>query len=54
VVYVRLGLEIVVLVVGWLMGGVVGVGTAFFALSIGFSIGVSLRALDWIVKRRTT
>ena len=35
VVYVRLLLEIVVLVVGWFMGGVVGVGTAFFALSIG-------------------
>ena len=53
VVYVRLLLEIVVLVVGWFMGGVVGVGTAFFALSIGFSIGLSLKALEWVVARRT-
>ena len=46
VVYVRLALEITVLVVGWLMGGVVGVGTAFFALTIGFSIGASLQLLE--------
>ena len=52
VVYVRLGLELVVLAAGWLMGGVVGVGTAFFALSIGFSIGASLKVLDWLVQRR--
>lgn len=52
VVYVRLGLELVVLAAGWLMGGVVGVGTAFFAVSIGFSIGASLKALEWLVQRR--
>jgi len=51
VVYVRLGIEVVVLIVGWLLGGVVGVGTAFFAGAIGFSIGWSLHALDWLVTR---
>ncbi len=50
VVYVRLTLEIVVLVVGWLMGGTVGVGTAFFAATIGFSIGASLQATDRLVR----
>ncbi len=46
VVYVRLSIEVVVLSVGWLLGGVVGVGTAFFAGTIGFSIGLSLNMLD--------
>ncbi len=32
---VRTGLEIVVLGIGWLLGGVVGVGTVMFALLIG-------------------
>ena len=51
VVYVRLCLEVVVLVVGWSLGGVVGVGTAFFASTIGFSIGASLRLLDALAHR---
>jgi len=54
VVYVRLSLEVVVLVAGWLLGGVVGIGTAFFAGAIGFSIGWSLHALDWLVQRSAT
>ena len=32
---VRTGIELSVLLVGWLMGGVVGVGTVLYALSIG-------------------
>jgi uncharacterized membrane protein YczE len=32
---VRTGLELAVLVVGWLLGGTVGVGTVAYALSIG-------------------
>lgn len=54
VVYVRLSLEVVVLVVGWSLGGVVGVGTAFFASTIGFSIGVSLRLLEALTGARST
>jgi len=46
VVYVRLSLEATVLVAGWLMGGSVGVGTAFFAATIGFSIGWSLMGVS--------
>jgi uncharacterized membrane protein YczE len=52
-VYVRLTLEIIVLVVGWLMGGTVGVGTAFFAATIGFSVGASLQSLSSIVRLAT-
>jgi uncharacterized membrane protein YczE len=51
VVYVRLTLEVTVLIVGWLLGGTVGVGTAFFAATIGFSIGASLQGLTLVVSR---
>lgn len=53
VVYVRLTLEVLVLVVGWLLGGTVGVGTAFFAATIGFSIGASLHSLTSVLRRVT-
>lgn len=39
---VRLGIELVVLVIGWFMGGSVGVGTALFALLIGQSVAIFL------------
>jgi uncharacterized membrane protein YczE len=39
---VRMGIEIVVLTVGWLMGGRVGIGTALFALFIGQSVAIFL------------
>ncbi|WP_238146729.1 YczE/YyaS/YitT family protein [Ornithinimicrobium murale] len=32
---IRTGIEVVVVVIGWLLGGVVGVGTVLFALAIG-------------------
>jgi uncharacterized protein len=51
VVYVRLSIELAVLIVGWLLGGTVGVGTAFFAATIGFSIGASLNVVERTMKR---
>ena len=39
---VRMGIELVVLSVGWLMGGRVGIGTALFALLIGQSVAIFL------------
>lgn len=39
---VRLGIEITVLVIGWLLGGTVGLGTALFAALIGQSVAISL------------
>lgn len=54
VVYVRLSLEIVVLLVGWVMGGTVGVGTAFFAATIGFSVGWGLQGVSWLSARSST
>ena len=37
---VRLGIEVVVMVAGWLLGGTVGIGTALFGLLIGQSVAV--------------
>lgn len=42
---VRTGLEVTVLIVGWLLGGTVGAGTVAFALSIGPLIGFFLPRL---------
>ena len=39
---IRLVIELVVLTVGWLLGGTVGVGTALFALLIGQSVAMGL------------
>ena len=39
---VRLGIEVTVLLLGWSLGGTVGLGTALFALLIGQSIAIFL------------
>ncbi len=39
---VRTGLEVVVVAVGWLLGGIVGVGTVLFAITIGPLVQVFL------------
>ena len=40
---VRLAIEASVLIVGWLLGGTVGIGTVLFALLIGPAVGYGLR-----------
>lgn len=42
VVAVRLGIEVTVLGAGWLLGGVVGLGTVMFAVLIGPAVGYGL------------
>mgnify|MGYP007037752808 CR=1 FL=1 len=42
----RFGIELVVLVVGWLLGGSVGVGTVVFAVTIGPLVAFFLRRLS--------
>ena len=39
---IRLVIELCVLIVGWLLGGTVGIGTALFALLIGQSVALGL------------
>lgn len=50
IVYIRLTIEALVLTIGWLLGGTVGIATAFFAATIGFSIGASLNVLERTLK----
>ena len=39
---VRVCIEIIVVLAGWFLGGIVGIGTLFFALGIGPSVAASL------------
>jgi uncharacterized membrane protein YczE len=42
IVYVRTAIEIVAVISGWLMGGVVGLGTIIFVFGIGPAVAFSL------------
>ncbi len=42
---VRLGIEITVVIIGWLLGGTVGIGTVMFAVLIGPFVGYGLGAV---------
>ena len=45
--WVRAGIEIVVLIAGWLLGGVVGIGTVVFALGVGYSVAVFMSLMKF-------
>ncbi len=49
VAQIRLGIEVVVLIVGWLLGGTVGIGTALFALLIGQAVALGLTVVKHVV-----
>ena len=49
---VRLAIEVVVLAIGWALGGVVGIGTMLFAALIGPSVGYGLRFVGWLAGAR--
>jgi uncharacterized membrane protein YczE len=49
---VRLSIELTVLVIGWLLGGRVGLGTVVFALSIGYAVSLSMTALGQLSVER--
>ena len=51
---VRVGLEVSVVFVGWLLGGTVGLGTVLFALGIGPSVSTSLFALRFFFQKLGT
>ncbi len=48
---VRLGIELTVLTLGWVLGGTVGLGTALFALFIGHSVAISFGVVSRITAR---
>ena len=42
IAFVRASIEISVVVIGWYLGGTVGIGTLIFAFGIGPAVAVSL------------
>ncbi len=50
IAWVRSALEISVIIVGWLLGGQVGLGTVLFAFGIGPAIAASIYALQRMFK----
>ncbi len=50
---IRLLIEVVALVIGWRLGGTLGIGTALFALLIGNSVAISFGVLDKWVNRKS-
>lgn len=48
---VRTGLEVTVLIIGWLLGGTVGVGTAAFALLIGPIVNFTIPLFSFSIYR---
>ena len=50
---VRMSIEVVVLAIGWLLGGIVGLGTVLFALLIGPSVGYGLMLVGTFGRDRT-
>ena len=42
IAWVRLSIEITVTIIGWTLGGVVGVGTVLFAIGIGPAVSTGL------------
>ena len=43
---VRTTLEIVVVIIGWSLGGVVGLGTVIFAIGIGPAVSIGLVTVE--------
>ena len=42
IAYIRIGIEVTVVLIGWYLGGVVGVGTLLFAFGVGPCVAVGI------------
>ena len=49
---VRSGIEMTVVILGWMLGGVVGIGTVLFAFGIGPSVAASMYVLQMSFNRK--
>jgi uncharacterized membrane protein YczE len=47
IAWVRMSIEVSVVVLGWLLGGTVGVGTVLYALGIGWSVATGLAVVAY-------
>ena len=50
ITFVRLFIELIVVILGWLLGGTVGLGTMLFALLIGPCISINLLTIKKLIK----
>jgi uncharacterized membrane protein YczE len=46
IAWVRMSIEVLVVALGWLLGGTVGAGTVFYALGIGWSVATGLAVVE--------
>ena len=51
IAWVRSGIELTVIIIGWNLGGIVGVGTIMFAFGIGPSVAGSMYLLEKIAAK---
>jgi len=51
IAWVRSGIELSVIAVGWALGGTVGIGTVLFALGIGPSVAASMHGLKGVFSK---
>jgi len=56
--WIRLAMELIVLTIGWSLGGPVGIGTIVFCLTIGHATGIALPQCqkfvdNWLANSRT-
>ena len=49
---IRSAIEITVVVAGWLLGGIVGIGTLLFAFGIGPALAISILLIQQIFKKK--
>ena len=53
IAWVRSGIEITVIFIGWNLGGIVGIGTIIFAFGIGPAVALSMHMLEKIDNKTT-
>lgn len=54
IAWVRSGIELSVIIIGWILGGIFGIGTLLFALGIGPSVAASIHLLKNMLPKRQT
>ena len=54
IAWVRSGIELSVIIIGWILGGIFGIGTLLFALGIGPSVAASIHLLKNMLQKRQT
>ena len=54
IAWVRSGIELSVILLGWILGGIFGIGTILFAIGIGPSVAANIYFLKIMLPKRQT